>query len=602
MRVHKGAGPSNLNLVKNAMIYLPRGDRQRIYLLIPIATALGLLDLLGVLLLGAVGTLAFKSVTKQAEPTRVELLMQQIIPFEFSAKDLSIILAITAIVVLTGRTLSQAALNLKLVKFWSRIETQLAEKVFTNFIYSEIHKMTRFKYSEYQYALTVGTNRYVLGILSSCVSLISDLISTLLITALAFMASPPSFLITGLFFGVVYFASNQKIYNRARIYGEKSLIANEELSENLSTDFNGIREIKIFSREKEIVSQFVDKKLLQAQLNQKTLLLNSVIRYLLEVVMLIVGLMIASIAIALNDARHAVTIIVLFLAVGYKLIPNIQRIQNSMVSFRNSKGVTARLFEFLAESETDEFSKNRSYRPVNRGRLEKLEVSHLDFSYNLNSSEKSLQNIDFSVGTGDRLAIIGQSGSGKSTLIDVITQIKMPQQGFVKYYFSDNDGSRSAIPQIGYVSQNCTLFGADIYEMVAFKRNLSLAELTEIEQICDSLNLKALIHETRGLIAARSDGTNISGGERQRIALARAIFAKSSLMIFDEPTSALDKENKEKLLSVIDKNFDESISIFVTHDAEILDICTHVLKLSHGKQKFYGTLAQYRNLNQGNLQ
>ena len=86
------------------------------------------------------------------------------------------------------------------------------------------------------------------------------------------------------------------------------------------------------------------------------------------------------------------------------------------------------------------------------------------------------------------------------------------------------------------------------------------------------------------------DGSNISGGERQRIAFARAIISDSQLFILDEPTSSLDVENKRIVLSKIKEISKEAIVVFVTHDSELLNIANKVLKLDGGRVSFFGEM------------
>jgi ABC-type bacteriocin/lantibiotic exporter with double-glycine peptidase domain len=589
---------TNFNLIKSALLYLPQHDRKRIFWLIPVASVLGVLDLVGVMLLGAVGTLAFKTIANQTQPTRVEILIEEYSPIKILGFNLLLTLALLAILVLICKTSSQALLNYKLVRFWSRIEADLATRVFDYMVNQEAHKLSRFKYSEYQYALSVSTNRYVIGILSGFVGLISDVISTFLLCLLAIVASPASFLSAIIFFGSIYLFTNTKISAKARLYGEKSAAVNEDLNEHLLEDFLGIREIKIFSKEEEVLAQFSRKKTVQAELIQKTVWLNSIIRYLLEISMLLVGILITGIAILLNDARQAITIVVLFIAIGYRLIPNIQRIQNSVISFRTAKGVTEKLFKFLEESaQPKEAHARRNFNVVDK-ELKSLAFCDVSFSYKP-GEELVLKGINFEARSGSRIAIIGSSGSGKSTLLDVLTRVKEPSSGKVVFEFFGNERSSTEIPKIGFVSQNCILFGDDIFEMIAFKGIVTNLERIEIAKLCDLLDLNGLMSKTRSEL--RSDGTNLSGGERQRIALARALYARGPLMVFDEPTSALDQKIKEKILLEIESNFSDSICIIVTHDPDVLDACTHVIALDQGRQTFFGSVDEYRFEKRGDL-
>jgi ABC-type transport system involved in cytochrome bd biosynthesis fused ATPase/permease subunit len=158
-------------------------------------------------------------------------------------------------------------------------------------------------------------------------------------------------------------------------------------------------------------------------------------------------------------------------------------------------------------------------------------------------------------------------------------------------YFSTkrkSDERGHARPRIGYVSQNSILFGADIYEVVSFNPKSTSNEKKLIEKTLVALNLKHLIPSHDNKISINVDGSNISGGERQRIAFARAIIGKSQLYILDEPTSSLDSKNKEIVIGLVKEIAKHSIVVFVTHDKELLNIATKILQLENGQVSFFG--------------
>jgi ABC-type transport system involved in cytochrome bd biosynthesis fused ATPase/permease subunit len=190
---------------------------------------------------------------------------------------------------------------------------------------------------------------------------------------------------------------------------------------------------------------------------------------------------------------------------------------------------------------------------------------------------------------GQILAIVGQSGAGKTTLLDLIGGLNSPSNGGI--YFSTKKKSNDrgdAKPKIGYVSQNSVLFGADIYEAVSFNPESTYNEKNLIEETLVVLNLKQLIPSDDNKISINIDGSNISGGERQRIAFARAIIGDSQLYILDEPTSSLDSKNKEIVIGLVKEIAKHSIVVLVTHDKELLNVATKVLQMDDGKVNFFG--------------
>jgi len=576
----------SITLVREALRHVPKRDRTKIYLLIPISIGLALLDVIGVSLLAAVGTLAYKRVTSDSKPTRVEQVLNSLSSASFNPEQLLMFLTVAALVTLVGRTLLQAALNFKLVNFYSRLESEIANSVFRRAIYSENFEFNQNKYSEYQYALTIASNRFVVGIISSFVAVFTDLFSTILMGILALVVSPIAFTASVAIFGLVFVFVNGPIHRRADYLGRESARVTENLNEKLLEIFRGIKELKIYQKENEIVKLFTNEKRQQSLYAQQTQWLNTLSRYLLEIAMLFVAVAVIATITILNDARHAVTIMVLFMAVAYRLIPGLQRLQNSTISLRNAKGVTEKLFLMLGSIKPPEEITNKEI--VRFEESFSMICSNLTYKYPDNHIE-TLQEINFELEMGEILAIVGQSGAGKTTLLDLIGGLNSASSGSILFSSASGSAERSeARPRIGYVSQNSVLFGADIYEVVSFNPRTTKNEKNMIEEILSALNLENLIPSKDGKLSINVDGSNISGGERQRIAFARAIIGKSQLYILDEPTSSLDLKNKQIVIGLVKEIAQHSIVAFVTHDKELLNIANKVLHLDNGEVKFFG--------------
>ena len=129
--------------------------------------------------------------------------------------------------------------------------------------------------------------------------------------------------------------------------------------------------------------------------------------------------------------------------------------------------------------------------------------------------------------------------------------------------------------------------------MVSFNPQSSPIEKELIEKTLRDLNLERLIPSNENKFSINIDGSNISGGERQRIAFARAIIGDSQLYILDEPTSSLDVENKKIVLSRIKEVSKKAIVVFVTHDPELLNIANKGLKLDGGRVSFFGEMVDF---------
>jgi len=209
-----------------------------------------------------------------------------------------------------------------------------------------------------------------------------------------------------------------------------------------------------------------------------------------------------------------------------------------------------------------------------------LEIKDLYHSYSEHAL--SIENINLEIGSGDRVSILGPSGCGKSTLLRLIAGLEKPDQGEIKINDIKVSDNKNLIPpekrNIGLVVQEKALFPhLSVFENICFgiKKNkdkgLIASELLNLLKI-DNLKNK-YPHE-------------ISGGEQQRVALARSLAPKPSFLMLDEPFSALDEDLKETLYKDISQVFSDMSSaiLLVTHDRNEAEIMTNKqIRMEEGK-------------------
>jgi len=583
-----------VDLIKKAFSLLEVRDKRKVLLMIPISVFLGLIDLVGVALLGTVGTLAFRLISNDPKPTRLENIFQSVIPGNISLNTLTLSLAIISILVLGSKTILQALVNFKYLNFLAKLESDLSLMLFKKIIRAKASELNNNKYSEYQYSLTEGSKRVVTGIFQNTVSFLSDSITTILMAAFAFYASPTAFVLALFIFGLTYYLINGPVRRRSTKYGIQSKNVSISLSESLLENFRGIKDVHVYKQEERLIQTFNREKWEQSLLGQKMYWLSSVSRYFFEFAILIAGVAIIAVLSVTTDFRHTVTAVVIFMSIGFRLIPNIQRIQSSMVSLRIAEGVTSSFFSYLEDFHEEKPNHINSSASQLQGNLEFVKLDKVSFRYSC--GESLLKDITFKIDSNKTLAVIGESGSGKTTLVDIIGGINRPTEGFVSFTEShDLSNVEMYKPSIGYVSQNSSLFGNDIYENIAFGKNPDSPDKVKIDQILEKFNLSFLsdseFGSSRGAI--RSDGTNLSGGERQRVSIARVEYADPHLVIFDEPTSSLDAENRSRVTDYIKGINHQKTVIIVTHDLDLIELCDYVLEIANGRIEFFGTALEF---------
>ena len=217
-----------------------------------------------------------------------------------------------------------------------------------------------------------------------------------------------------------------------------------------------------------------------------------------------------------------------------------------------------------------------------------FKVQELSFSF---KNRKLLYSLCFDIKEGDKVAIVGENGSGKSTLLNIFLRFYDSQEGCITL----NGKAISDYELFSYrdlfsvIMQNPYLFRGTVRD------NLTLFGKNELTQeILDNKLLDFVEHLSDGYDTdIGSDASHISGGEKQKIALMRALASKSQILILDEPTAAYDKQSEQEFLEVL-RGCDKKIIILITHEPQLLQFANKIIEIENMQIKQYGSYKEYQ--------
>ena len=193
--------------------------------------------------------------------------------------------------------------------------------------------------------------------------------------------------------------------------------------------------------------------------------------------------------------------------------------------------------------------------------------NNINFSYKSNFENKVLKNISSEFSGGKMTALVGHSGSGKSTLLNMIPRIYSPNEGNIQ--IDEQDISKinlnSLRKEISIVDQNVTLFDDTVLNNIKYAN--PDASLEEIYEAAENAMCKDFIENLDNKYETRigENGVKLSGGEKQRLSIARAFLKKSKIILLDEATSSLDSETEEKIQSALNKLILNKTTIVIAH-------------------------------------
>lgn len=277
-----------------------------------------------------------------------------------------------------------------------------------------------------------------------------------------------------------------------------------------------------------------------------------------------------------------------------KMLPIIQRAYLGWIRLSGSNHIILDTLHQLNYSNNSNSKKNKNNYFDKIEYKNKINIKNLSYYYKKNPSKKILNDINITITKSSKIGITGVSGSGKSTLLDIIMGFLEPQSGEIfvdniKLDFNENvskwQANISLIPQKIYLSDSSIIsniaFGVE-ESQIDVNRVIEVLKLSQLDKFVNTLPDK---YEFR----VGEDGKNLSFGQRQRIAIARALYRDSDLLVIDEGTSALDQQTQSKIIKSLNDLKSKPTIIMVAHRIEILEDFDAVYELKNNRLKIIFT-------------
>lgn len=265
---------------------------------------------------------------------------------------------------------------------------------------------------------------------------------------------------------------------------------------------------------------------------------------------------------------------------SFFLFGPMQEIGNIIISYREAEASLGNFHDLMAKQ-----PEIKPKNPVTIHHIEKLEFVNVKFKH-LSAQQPALSDISFEVKKGETIAFVGPSGSGKTTLVKLLVGLYIPQNGNILY----NDVNRDNIDfdvlrtQIGFVTQDTQLFAGTIRENLLFV-NPSASDTEMMEALRKASCNTLLARADKGLDTLIGEGgVKVSGGEKQRLSIARALLRHPHLLIFDEATSSLDSLTEEEITNTIKEvsSKKEQLTILIAHRLSTIMHADRIYVLERG--------------------
>ncbi|MDR6403471.1 MULTISPECIES: ABC transporter ATP-binding protein [Chryseobacterium] len=266
---------------------------------------------------------------------------------------------------------------------------------------------------------------------------------------------------------------------------------------------------------------------------------------------------------------------------GFFIFGPMQEIGNIIISYREAQA-SLNNFDRVMKKEVEP----KPESPKTIGAIEELEFQNVSFQHQT-AHYKALNSISFNVKNGETIAFVGPSGSGKSTLVKLLVGLYRPLEGDI--FYNNVNGKEFDFDelrnQIGFVTQDTQLFAGTIKENLLFVNPSATDE--DLQLALKKSSCTGLLERAENGIETviGEGGLKLSGGEKQRIAIARALLRKPHLLIFDEATSALDSITEEEITSTIKEisKEKEQITVLIAHRLSTIMHADRIYVLERGQ-------------------
>ena len=464
-------------------------------------------------------------------------------------------------------------------KFMAKFRERISFKMFRNFLNRDSSSLLKKNSAEYLRNFTDEISQSV-TFYYSLIKIILDLILFSVFVTFLIFYNPTISISVIAFFSLASLTYFILIKDKIVSWSKTALINRKKRIQFVNESFSAIKFIKILSSENFFLKKFEIQNASLSKIIFKMGFLNLIPRHTYEYILFLSIILLIFFANKELSNEQMIQILSVYTLASFRLIPIITR---TLTNSQNIRFTHPSFEKLYIEHNYPTIEKNKAPSIFKFDKRLRIFIKKFDHD---NKREDLLKNINLNIYKNNKIGIIGPSGSGKSTLIDIICGFQKLNHGVVesdgKSILSNLEGWQK---NIGYIPQNIVILNQSLKDNILFGSNPKHFSDKKITSILREVNLDYFLKKLpKGLHQTiKEDGQNISGGEKQRIGMARALLNNPKIIILDEATSGLDSFTESKVLGTINKI--KKTIIIVSHRINTLKFCDKVYNIEKNTLK-----------------
>jgi len=578
---------------------LSRKDRQKVLLVILLQISFGLLDLVGVAIVGVLGALAVSGVQGQVPGDRVSQVLA-LLNLENQVLQTQVaILGISAAVVLIGKTVFSVIFARKIMFFLSRRGAVISANLVRKVLGLNLLQIQSRSHQEFLYFVTAGVNQITLGVLGTTINVISDISLLLVLSIGLFVVDPLIAIFTMMTFLLIGVILYQLLHIRARRLGSTSSTLSISSNEKILEVLGSYRESVVRNRRSYYANEIGKQRLALANTVAELTFMPNISKYVIEVTVVLGMLAVGAAQFVMQDASRAVGVLSVFLAASTRIAPAVLRVQQGAIQIKGSLGAAGPTLDLIEElsSVSESVQTIDELETSHKGFTGEISFEKVNFRYSHNEN-LILRDLSFEIPFGESVAIVGPSGSGKTTLVDVLLGVLEQLSGSVSISnLNPKEAIRAWPGAISYVPQDVMITNGTIRENVTMGYPSESVSDDAVWSALYVAQLDLVVKELeKGIDTPVGDrGTRLSGGQRQRLGIARAMLTSPKLLVLDEATSSLDGQTESDLAEALHNLKGKVTVVMIAHRLSSVRKVDTLIYLENGLVRAMGSFEKVRS-------